>query len=243
MTFQERLERLNEMIAEADKIVFFTGAGISTAAGIPDFRSIDGLYSIPGKGGKGPEYMLSHPCLRDHPEDFHNFLATNLDVRGYEPTLAHKRIVELQETKDVKVITQNIDGLHELAGTAKVATIHGSFLHPAYCTDCATEAKGFSIFENNRCSVCGEYMRPDIVLYGEGMRHPDWPTAQMWAARADLMIIVGTSLKVGPANMIPHYFGHFDKIVIINRDETIFEHTAGLVFHEDIQKVFEGIKV
>ena len=134
--FDERIVKLNEMISSARKIVFFTGAGISTGSGIPDFRSADGLYSTAyGIRNKSPEYMLSNTCLEKHPQAFFKYLRDYMDYRDAEPTIAHQRISELQETRNVSVITQNIDGLHEATGMNKVYAVHGT-MSRWYCQDC-----------------------------------------------------------------------------------------------------------
>lgn len=250
MDFQERVSELNKMIADARKIVFFTGAGISTGSGIPDFRSADGLYSTAfGIKNKEPEYMLSDDCLRDHPDAFIKYLRDYMDYREAEPNIAHQKISELQLVRDVSVITQNIDGLHEKAGSKKVYAVHGSMVRYV-CTDCQNDKfvpedvmDGAYDDENSipKCPLCGEgVIRPDIVLYGEGMAEPAWSGAQGAAYNCDLMIVVGTSLTVYPAAYIPmNMWGK--KLVIINREPTHMDRQAGLVFHEDIQEVFANI--
>lgn len=236
-----RIIRLNSMLTEANNIVFFTGAGISTGAGIPDFRSSEGLYQ------KTPEEILSAEYAEKNHDIFLKFLRENLDTRSAEPTLAHKVIAELQEKKNITVITQNIDGLHELAGSRTVHNIHGSFSYPPYCLDCGQDVSLDTLFsETHTCPHCGGTMpHPDIVLYGEGMRYPDWQDAIIAASQADILIVVGTSLSVYPAANILYYFGelNWDKLVIINRDSTNFDVDAELVFHEDIQNVFKEIKI
>ena len=236
-----RIIRLNSMLTEANNIVFFTGAGISTGAGIPDFRSEKGLYQ------KAPEEALSAKYAEAHHDAFLKFLRDNLDTRNAEPTLAHKVIAELQEKKNVTVITQNIDGLHELVGSRTVRNIHGSFSYSPYCLDCGQDISLDTLFsETHTCPHCGGTMpHPDIVLYGEGMRHPDWQDAIIAASQADILVVVGTSLSVYPATNILYYFGeqNWDKLVIINRDSTYFDFDAELVFHEDIQDVFKEVKI
>lgn len=251
MDFNERITQLNKMIADARHIVFFTGAGISTGSGIPDFRSADGLYSSPHIRGKSPEYMLSNDCLYNHEQAFFEYLREKMDFREAKPTLAHQRISELQEVRKVSVITQNIDGLHEATGMDNVYAIHGT-MSRWYCQDC-----GHDIFipedvlDGNfdnldsvpKCPLCGEgTIRPDIVLYGESLTS-SWVDAQMAAGQADLMIVVGSSLVVQPAASLPYYFGNKDNLVIINRDPTVMDWEAGLIFHEDIQDVFNLIEI
>ena len=240
------------MISGARKIVFFTGAGISTGSGIPDFRSADGLYSTAyGIRNKSPEYMLSNTCLEKHPQAFFKYLRDYMDYRDAEPTIAHQRISELQETRDVSVITQNIDGLHEATGMNKVYAVHGT-MNRWYCQDCGhdlfvpedvMDENYDNVFDVPTCPLCGEgIIRPDIVLYGEGLAQPAWMNAQMAAAQADLMIVVGSSLTVQPAASLPFYCND-SHLVVINRDPTVADFTAALVFHEDIQDVFNLIEI
>lgn len=242
MTFQERIDKLNEMIAGARRIVFFTGAGISTGSGIPDFRSADGLYSTSEE--KDPEYMLSSDCLQKEPERFFKYLRDYMDFRGYEPNIAHQKIAELQLTRTVSVITQNIDGLHEKVGTKAIATIHGT-MSRAYCQNCRAEYDSDAVYDYTIdypiCEDCGGTIRPAITLYGESLPAEDWQLALHWTMQADLFIVVGSSLTVTPASFLPHYFGRDDKLVIINRDPVGV--SAELVFTEDICKVFENIQV
>lgn len=252
MGFEQRIAQFNEMIAGARSIAFFTGAGISTGSGIPDFRSANGLYNtVGGIKVASPEYMLSDDCLRDHPDAFFKYLRDNMDFREAEPNIAHQKISELQLTRDVSVITQNIDGLHEKANSEKVHAIHGTMARYV-CTDCqcddyVPEDVLDGTFDDDsgvpKCFNCGEgIVRPDIVLYGEGMAYPAWQDAQSAAMKCDLMIVVGTSLTVYPAAYIPmNCWGK--KMVIINRDKTQLDNVADIVFHEDICEVFEKVIV
>ena len=251
MDFNERIAKLNKIIADARHIVFFTGAGISTGSGIPDFRSADGLYSAPGISGKSPEYMLSNTCLYKDEEAFFQYLRDKMDFRGAKPTIAHQKICELQQARDVSVITQNIDGLHEETGMDKVYAVHGT-MSRWYCQDCqhdlfipedVMDGNYDNMFSVPKCPLCGEgIIRPDIVLYGEGLAHPAWMNAQVAAGQADLMIVVGSSLTVQPAASLPFYCDD-DHLVVINRDPTVADLTAALVFHEDIQDVFNLIEI
>lgn len=252
MDFNERIAKLNKMIADARHIVFFTGAGISTGSGIPDFRSADGLYSAPGIGGRSPEYMLSNTCLYAHEEAFFQYLRDKMDFRGAKPTIAHQRICELQQARNVSVITQNIDGLHEATGMEKVYAVHGT-MSRWYCQDCGhdlyfpndvLDGNYDNMYGVPKCVLCGgeATIRPDIVLYGEGLAQPAWMNAQVAAGQADLMIIVGSSLTVQPAASLPFYCDD-DHLVVINRDPTVADFTAALVFHEDIQDVFNLIEI
>ena len=249
MDFNERIAKLNEMIAGARRIVFFTGAGISTGSGIPDFRSANGLYTTSEEND--PEYMLSNTCLQMEPERFFQYMRNYMDFRGYEPNIAHKKISELQLTRDVSVITQNIDGLHEKAGSKVIDNIHGTMakwycvgcMHDLYIPEDVLDGNYDNLDGVPKCPLCGgEFMiRPDITLYGEGLPGSAWSNATFHAGSADLFIIVGTSLQVAPANQLPYYFGNNSKLVIINRETTPMDWSAGLVFHEDIADVFEQI--
>ena len=249
-SFQERIEKLNHMIADARRIVFFTGAGISTGSGIPDFRSANGLYNT--SEAANPEYMLSADCLYKDPAKFYEYLREHMDFSKAEPNIAHRIISELQLTRTVSVITQNIDGLHEKAGSKVIANIHGS-LASFYCDECgAHHFPTELIYEGQydslpdrvpRCTECSgsALIRPNITLYGESLPAEDWQLALHWTMQADLFIVVGSSLTVSPANLLPHYFGRDDKLVIINRD--FVGIPAELTFSEDICEVFENIKV
>lgn len=249
--FDSRIEKLNEMIAGARRIVFFTGAGISTGSGIPDFRSSNGLYTTSEEDD--PEYMLSHTCLKIEPERFYEYLRNYMDFRGYEPNIAHQKISELQRTRTVSVITQNIDGLHEKAGSEVVDNIHGT-MDKWYCVGCLNDifvpedvldGNYDNLYGVPKCPLCGgDYIiRPDITLYEEGLPGSAWMNATHHASSAEVMIVVGTSLTVSPANSLPHYFGNYKNLVIINRDPTPLDGKAGLVFHEDIGEIFERIVI
>ena len=248
-SFDERIAQLNKMIADVRSIVFFTGAGISTGSGIPDFRSADGLYTTSEEDE--PEYMLSHTCLNTEPQRFFEYMRKNMDFRKAEPNIAHLKISELQRTRTVSVITQNIDGLHEKAGSEVIDNIHGT-MAKWYCPGCFHDQYDHNdVMDGNfddrfgvpRCPLCGgEFIiRPDITLYEEGLPGNAWSNAQFHAGSADLMIVVGTSLAVSPANHIPYYFGDNKHLVIINKEPTWLDEDAGLVFHEDICEVFEKV--
>ena len=244
MGFFDKIDKLNTMIADARRIVFFTGAGISTGSGIPDFRSTNGLYNQQDFL-YDPEYYLSSSCLEEDPKAFFEYIQKNMDFRKAAPNIAHEKISLLQLTRSVSVITQNIDGLHENANSYAVSAIHGT-MNRAYCVDCLAEYGGDYIFDVDgvpRCTECQGIVRPDIVLYGEGLHSTEWDIALQWTRNADLFIVVGSSLQVAPANMLPHYFGRDDKLVIINRDPTPMDGHAELVFHDDIQEVFKNIRI
>lgn len=209
-TFEERIAKLNKMITDARKIVVFTGAGISTSSGIPDFRSADGLYSTkPVINGieMDPEFMLSTTCLTDFPDEFFHYLNTKMNFPDAVPNIAHIMIAALERSgRQVTVVTQNIDNLHQLAGSSEVCTIHGSFAR-AYCQDCGMEYEGDIVFQDTapRCE-CGGIIRPDVTLYGESLPHDAWEIAVERTYDADLFIIVGSSMTVMPAGYLPGYF-------------------------------------
>ena len=195
--------------------------------------------------------MLSNTCLEKHTQAFFKYLRDYMDYRDAEPNIAHQKISELQLTRKVSVITQNIDGLHEKAGSEKVHAIHGSMAR-YICTDCqyslfvpedVMDGNYDNMFNVPTCPLCGEgVIRPDIVLYGEGLVYPSWNNAISAAVQADLMIIVGSSLTVQPAASLPFYCED-DHLIVINRDPTMADYRAELVFHEDIQNVFNLIKI
>lgn len=249
MTFDERIETLKEWIAESKKIVFFTGAGISTGSGIPDFRSEDGLYQQPYKidGVEvEPEYMLDTKCLKYHPNEFFDYLQTRMNYSHATPNLAHKVIADLQKEHQVTVITQNIDGLHTKAGSERVYEIHGTFAE-AYCVNCGKRFPGDIVFGHGSesgvpmCDECfNSIIRPDIVLYGEGLNWMTVEHAYYDTREADLFIIVGSSMTVYPAAGIPSAF-RSHKMVVINRDETQYDDRS-LVFREDINDVFKFLE-
>jgi NAD-dependent deacetylase len=231
---------LRQRIAEAGNIVFFGGAGVSTESGIPDFRSADGLYS--GNHTIPPETVLSHGFLLRYPEEFYRFYHKHLVFRGILPNQAHRRLAELAaEGKLRAVVTQTIDGLHQAAGSKKVLELHGS-THRCYCMRC-----GRSIPEEivNDCEVfprcdCGGVVRPDVVLYGEGLDPGLLDEAIGAILRADLFLVGGSSLTVYPAAGLVSYCRP-GRLVLINRDPTPFDGEAALVIRERIGEVFAQV--
>lgn len=248
--FEERMKELNEMISSSSNIVFFGGAGVSTESGIPDFRSKDGLYNQKDvKFNKyEPEYLLSHDCLYYEPKVFFEFYRQKMDCRGIKPNVTHEKLAALEKSGRLSaVITQNIDCLHQMAGSRNVLEIHGT-TGRAYCTKCKKEYFGNFLFEAEgkipRCTSCGGMVRPSVVLYGEFLPDGVWKKAKEALSRADMVIVGGTSLSVYPANTIMQYYeGDKDKMVIINRDETVYDEHMQLVFHESLGEVFTGVCV
>jgi NAD-dependent deacetylase len=245
---EEKYEKLNEIIAESEHIVFFGGAGVSTESGIPDFRSKDGLYNQHDVkfDAYSPEYLLSRDCLYDKPEVFFEFYRQKLCVEGIEPNIAHKKLAEMEEKGKLDcVITQNIDGLHQRAGSKNVYEIHGSTLRN-YCDRCGKKYPSDFIFKSKsaipNCLECGGMIRPDVTLYGECLPDEAWRKSEEACRKADLMIVGGTSLSVYPAASLLDYFrGKY--LVLINRDATSRDRGASLVFHESIGKVLSAIQI
>lgn len=228
--------------------MFLGGAGVSTESGIPDFRSKDGLYHRKDKkfSAYRPEYLLSYDCLHKKPAVFFDYFRKNLDCRTIMPNDAHYKLAEMElKGKLDGVITQNIDGLHQKAGSKKVSEIHGSALR-SYCVSCRTEYGPDFIFENTEeiphCPNCGKMVRPDVTLYGELLPQNDYEQAVAWIRYADLLIIGGTSLEVGSAAQLAHIY-HGKYLVIINKGKTKMEGKAHLVFHDSIGKIMNQIRV
>jgi NAD-dependent deacetylase len=247
MNFEEKIEKLNELIKNAKKIVFFGGAGVSTESGIPDFRSKDGLYNtMDVKFEKySPEYLLSRDCLYKEPKVFFEFYRQKMNCEGIEPNITHKVLAQMEAAgKLTSVITQNIDGLHQKAGSERVWEIHGTTLKN-YCRKCGKRLGEDYIFKNvesvPHCE-CGGMVRPEVVLYGESLPSYAYDEAYTDLAEADLIIVGGTSLSVYPAaNFIEEQI-RFKKVVLINRDETSLDNQCELVFHENLGEVFSKIE-
>ncbi len=236
----EKIERLKQLVRESDNIVFFGGAGVSTESGIPDFRSVDGLYHQQWK--YPPETILSHSFFARDPEEYYRFHRAKLVIEGVKPNRAHLRLAELEREGKLKaVITQNIDGLHQAAGSKHVLELHGSILR-AYCSKCRKPFPADVINYGQgvpRCD-CGGVIRPDIVLYEEPLDEDILHQAISYIRRADVLIIGGTSLNVYPAaGLINYYRGN--KLVLVNLSETPYDSYADLVIHEKIGEVFDQI--
>ena len=236
----ESIVRLREMIKESDNVVFFGGAGVSTESGIPDFRSVDGLYNQQWK--YPPETILSRSFFDRNPEEYFRFHRAKLVVDNVKPNRAHLRLAELEAEGKLKaVITQNIDGLHQAAGSKNVLELHGSILR-AYCSRCRRPFPADIINKGEgvpRCG-CGGVIRPDIVLYEEPLDEDVMDSAIRYIRSADVLIIGGTSLNVYPAaGLIRYYRGN--KLVLVNLSETPYDSYADLVIHEKIGEVFSRI--
>ncbi len=242
------IKAFQELIDKSKHIVFFGGAGVSTESGIPDFRSKDGLYNTLDVAFEAysPEYLLSHECLVNEPKVFFEFYRQKLDTAGIEPNRAHYKLAEMEKAGKLDgVITQNIDGLHQRAGSRNVQEIHGSTLRN-YCMKCHEKYPADFIFKSEGpiplCPKCGGMVRPDVTLYGEGLPQTAWIESKRLIYNADLLIIGGTSLAVQPAASLAYDFpGKY--LVIINRDKTARDRGATLVFHENITKVLDAIEL
>ncbi len=232
-----KLETLKQWVKESNRIVFFGGAGVSTESGIPDFRSVDGLYNQ--KFEYPPEVIISHSFYERNPEYFFRFYREKMLPLGYEPNITHKCLAKWeQEGKLSAVVTQNIDGLHQKAGSKRVYELHGSVLRN-YCTRCGKFYPAEFVKESEgipRCS-CGGIVKPDVVLYEEGLDQDTTTKSVMAIRQADLMIVAGTSLTVYPAAGLVNYY-RGNRLVLINRDETPYDSQADLVFHDSLGEIF-----
>ena len=242
MEEREKIARLQEMVDQSHGIVFFGGAGVSTESGIPDFRSTDGLYHQ--QYAYPPETILSHTFYERKSEEFFRFYRDKLLRLDAQPNAAHKKLAELEQAGKLRaVITQNIDGLHQKAGSKRVYELHGSVLRN-YCEACGKFYDAEYMLRSDgvpRCS-CGGRIKPDVVLYEEGLDSDTVSGAVRAIAEADMLIVGGTSLVVYPAaGLINYYKGH--RLVLINRSATPFDDQADLVVHDTIGKVFGAIEV
>ncbi|MEG0876650.1 MAG: NAD-dependent protein deacylase [Oscillospiraceae bacterium] len=236
----EKISRLREMIDASHNIVFFGGAGVSTESGIPDFRSVDGLYHQKYK--YPPEEILSGSFFEERPEEFYEFYRDKLKFNGAKPNPAHLYLAELERQGRLSaVVTQNIDGLHQDAGSKKVLELHGT-LKRFYCTHCGRE---MSVEAVNACSraprcSCGGIVRPDVVLYEECLNSAVLSEAMTRISQCDMLIIGGTSLVVYPASGLVNYYKG-DRLVLINKMSTPYDGRANLVINEPIGKVFSQL--
>jgi len=236
----EKIMKLKEWIDGSDNVVFFGGAGVSTESGIPDFRSVDGLYNQKWK--YPPETILSHTFFTRNPEEYYRFHREKLVIEGVKPNRAHLRLAELEKEGKLRaVVTQNIDGLHQAAGSKKVLELHGSILR-AYCSRCGRPYPADEMNHGTgvpKCQ-CGGVIRPDIVLYEEPLNEDVVSEAVRYIRNADVLIIGGTSLNVYPAaGLINYYRGN--KLALVNLSSTPYDGEADLVIHEKIGEVFGQI--
>lgn len=236
----DKIERLKKIVADSDNIVFFGGAGVSTESGIPDFRSVDGLYHQKYK--YPPEVMVSHSFYQSRKDEFFEFYKNKMLTLEAKPNAAHMKLAELEREGKVKaVITQNIDGLHQAAGSKEVLELHGS-VHRNYCERChkfysveyIAEASGIPICE------CGGTVKPDVVLYEEGLDYETMQKTRKYIQEAEVLIIGGTSLAVYPAASFVDYF-RGNHLIVINMDDTAKNVEADLFIQERIGEVFSLI--
>ena len=236
------MEKLQEILSESSNIVFFGGAGVSTESGIPDFRSVDGLYHQ--KYDYPPETILSHSFYIRKTEEFYRFYRDKMLCLTAKPNQAHKKLSELEEKGKLKaVITQNIDGLHQAAGSRRVLELHGS-VHRNYCMDCHKFYDAEFILHSEGIPVCecGGMIKPDVVLYEEGLDQRTLQDSVSYIRNADVLIVGGTSLAVYPAaGLIDYYRGN--KLILINKSATPMDSRADLLIQGSIGQVLEAIEV
>lgn len=238
----KKLEQFKTLIANAKNIVFFGGAGVSTESGIPDFRSKTGLYNLKSKYGVPYEVILSHSYYESHTETFFKFYKEFMINKSAKPNYAHKYLADLEKTKNVTIITQNIDGLHQIAGSKNVIELHGS-IHHNFCEKCAklyNLDEFLKLGDVPRCPICNGIVKPDVVLYEEPLNELTLTKAMIALQEADLLIVAGTSLKVYPAAGLINYF-YGDNIVVINKEKLIINRGIKLQINDSIAKVFEEI--
>lgn len=243
MSITEERRNLKKELKKAQKIVFFTGAGVSTDSGIPDFRSQDGLYNQ--QYAYPPEEILSHRFFQTKTEEFYAFYRKKMLYLDVQPSIVHNFIKEYEQSgKDVSVITQNIDGLHQLAGSKRVYELHGSVLRN-YCVNChqfypveyIVNSKGIPL-----CTKCHHIVKPDVVLYGEALAEDVlWQSIEA-LKKADTCVVLGTSLAVYPAaNLLNYFLG--DTLILINREQIPYDKYANMVIHDEFKNIFKDIMI
>ena len=237
----DKINILIEWIKESNNIVFFGGAGVSTESGLKDFRSVDGLYNE--KYDYPPEEILSHSFFRDYTDEFYKFYKDKLNTNGLKPNITHEVLEKLESIGKLKaIITQNIDGFHQDAGSKNVLELHGS-IKRNYCIDCHKFYDDDYIFNSKGIPTCdcGGIVKPDVVLYEEGLDSNTVKDTIKYISEADLLIIGGTSLNVYPATSFLKYFKG-KHLVLINRDKTMYDNDCDLVINDNLGKVFTEIK-
>ena len=237
----DHIAQFLEMVKESDNIVFFGGAGVSTESGIPDFRSVDGLYNQ--KYDYPPEPILSHSFYMRNTEEFYRFYRDKMLCLTAQPNITHRKLAVLEATGKVKaVITQNIDGLHQAAGSRRVWELHGSVLRN-YCEKCGKFFDAEYMLHSKgapKCDDCGGAIKPDVVLYEEGLDNQTLSDAVSYISKADVLIIGGTSLVVYPAaGLIDYYRGN--KLILINKTPTARDSGADLVVQGSIGEIFSSL--
>ncbi|EII3194810.1 NAD-dependent protein deacylase [Listeria monocytogenes] len=229
------MNKLNEGLKKAERIVFLTGAGVSVPSGIPDYRSKNGLYA----GMSSPEYMLSYTCLVREPEKFYQFVTENMYYPDAEPNAIHTKMAEIEAEKDVTIITQNIDGLHEKAGSKKVVNFHGSLYH-CYCQKCGMSVTAQEYLKSDIHSGCGGVIRPDVVLYEEAISESAIDQSLAAIRQADLIVIVGTSFRVSPFCNLTDYRNKKARIFAVNKERISLPYPFEMM-ESDAVKVFAEI--
>lgn len=237
---QKKIRELKEIINESNNIVFFGGAGVSTASGLKDFRSKDGLYNEKNNLlNVSPEFMLSVSCFYSFTKEFYKYYKANMNSLNVKPNIVHEYLAKLEQLGKLKaIITQNIDGLHQKAGSKNVLELHGT-IYKNHCIKCGEEYSAEYVFNSEdipRCE-CGSIIKPNVVLYGE-MLPEDFVLAEKYISECDLLIVAGTSLIVEPAASLINYF-RGKNLVIINNDETPYDKRATLIINEDLTSVFK----
>lgn len=237
---QKKIRELKEIINESNNIVFFGGAGVSTASGLKDFRSKDGLYNEKNNLlNVSPEFMLSVSCFYSFTKEFYKYYKANMNSLNVKPNIVHEYLAKLEQLGKLKaIITQNIDGLHQKAGNKNVLELHGT-IYKNHCIKCGKEYSAEYVFNSEdipRCE-CGSIIKPNVVLYGE-MLPEDFVLAEKYISECDLLIVAGTSLIVEPAASLINYF-RGKNLVIINNDETPYDKRATLIINEDLTSVFK----
>lgn len=237
---EDKIQQFKQLVNKCDNIVFFGGAGVSTESGIPDFRSKDGLYNQQYK--YSPETILSHTFFMNKTEEFFKFYKLKMNSLKYQPNITHIKLSELEARGKLKaVITQNIDGLHQKAGSKVVYELHGSVLRN-YCMNCNKFYDAEYVFNSNgipRCS-CGGIIKPDVVLYEEELDEETIENSTAAIQKADLLIVAGTSLTVQHASSLINFF-RGKNLVLINRDSTPYDNKANLVINDSLGKVFSNL--
>lgn len=240
---EDKYLKLKSLINLSNSIVVFTGAGISVPSGIPDFRSATGVFSEKTKTGYRPEEVVSHSFFMAYPDEFYKFYKEKMCYENAKPNAAHKYFADLEKKgKNVTVVTQNIDGLHQAAGSSRVYELHGS-IHRNYCMECNAFYNLDQILRKDgvpHCDRCGGIIKPDVVLYEEGLDSLTVEYAISAIMTADLMVIIGTSLRVYPAASYIRYFKG-KAMVLINKGNTGYNNMCDLVFDEDVIEVIKKI--
>ncbi|MBE5901249.1 MAG: NAD-dependent protein deacylase [Lachnospiraceae bacterium] len=238
---ENRILKLTEILNESENIVFFGGAGVSTASNIPDFRSSTGIFSKKLNRNISPEQAVSHSFLIQHPDEFYDFYKKNLIYPDAKPNDCHYALAKLEEMGKLKaVVTQNIDGLHQMAGSKVVYELHGS-VHRNYCQNCYKKFDASYVLEAEGepiCDACGGKVRPDVVLYEEGLDQNVINNAINAISAADTLIVGGTSLVVYPAAGLLYYF-RGKNLVLINKSATSADNSADLLIQDDIASVMK----